>query len=165
MRDERGEMRKGFTLMELLLVVTIISLLAVAVFVALNPAQRLIDTKNARRTTDVDTILSAIHQSIIDDRGTYPTGLSAGMAERQIGTAGTGCAIATGGCNVTNAACLNLLGGGANDLSPYLSNVPIDPNLSSSSTRTGYSVVVNTNGIVTIRACEAEGGVTISASR
>ena len=40
---------QGFTLIEILLVVAMISILAVAVFVALNPAKRIIDSKNARR--------------------------------------------------------------------------------------------------------------------
>ena len=57
---------KAFTLIELLLVVAIIATLAVVVFVALNPAQRLKDSKDARRTSDIDTILSAVHEYIID---------------------------------------------------------------------------------------------------
>ena len=88
----------GFTLIELLLVITIISLLAVTVFVALNPAQRLKDTKDARRTTDVQTILSAIHQSIIDNKGSLPSNMPAANTETQLGNGSSGCAISTGGC-------------------------------------------------------------------
>ena len=162
--------RRAFTLIELLLTVGIISLLAVAVFVALNPSKRLLDTKNARRTTDVDTILSAIHQSIVDNRGNYPTGLSAGMLERQLGTAGSGCSTTLANCNVTiaNDACLNLmLVASAQDLLPYLAAMPVDPDGTAvwPSGETGYSVVVNSDGIVTVRACGAEGGASIAASR
>ena len=158
--------RRGFTLIELLLVVTIISLLSVAVFVALNPAQRLRDTKNARRTADIDTILSAIHQSIVDDKGTYPTGLSAGMDEMQVGNGTSGCVIATGGCAVAGATdCVDLMSG-ANNLTAYLKAIPVDPDGSPTYTASasGYSVVVDANGIVTITACGAE-GTTIYASR
>lgn len=160
--------KRAFTLVELLLTVGIISLLAVAVFVALNPSRRLLDTKNARRTTDVDTILSAIHQSIVDNRGTYPTGLSAGMVQRQLGTAAAGCATALAGCNVTDVACLDLMAvANPQDLLPYLAAMPVDPDGTAvwPAGETGYSVVVNSDGIVTVRACGAEGGASISASR
>ncbi|KKT58196.1 MAG: hypothetical protein UX91_C0004G0063 [Candidatus Amesbacteria bacterium GW2011_GWB1_47_19] len=160
-----GNKRRGFTLIELLLVVTIISLLAVAVFVALNPAQRLKDTKNARRTSDVDTILSAIHQSIIDNKGNYPTKMPAAGTEVQLGTAVAGCAIATGGCAVAATACVDLmLATDARNLTKYLKELPLDPDGTVASNMSGYSVVVDTNGIVTVRACGAE-GTTVYASR
>ncbi|OGD09889.1 hypothetical protein A2397_06210 [Candidatus Amesbacteria bacterium RIFOXYB1_FULL_44_23] len=155
--------RKGFTLIELLLVVTIISLLAVTVFVALNPSQRLITTKNSRRTIDVDTILQATHAYIIDNAGAYPTGLTEGMTETQIGTGATGCAIATGGCAATPTGCVDL----ATNLASYMGSAPIDPDGASTYTAaaTGYSVEVDANGIVTVRACGSEASANIFASR
>ena len=44
-----GGRKKGFTLIEILVVIAIIAILAVVVFVALNPAQRIKDSKNSRR--------------------------------------------------------------------------------------------------------------------
>jgi prepilin-type N-terminal cleavage/methylation domain-containing protein len=152
-------MRKGFTLIELLLVIGIISVLAVVVFVALNPAQRFKDARDARRSTDVESILSAVHQSIVDNKGTVPGGIS--TTEKQIGSAGSGCAIATGGCNVVTAACTDL----TTDLAKYLKSLPIDPALASTSTLTGYSIQADANGLITVRACKTEGTVNISASR
>lgn len=152
--------KQGFTLIELLLVIGIIAVLAVVVFVALNPAQRFKDARDARRTSDVDTLLSAIHSSTVDNKGTLPTALSAGMSEAQLGT-GTGCAIATGGCAVTTDACLNL----TTPLVKYLKSIPIDPTSTYTAAKTGYSVVVDSNGIVTIKACATEGTTNISASR
>jgi len=157
----------GFTLIELLIVITIIATLAVTVFVALNPAQRLKDAKDARRTSDVDTILTAIHAYIVDNKGNYPTGLSAGMVEKQLGTS-TGvptCVISTGGCSVAAAAdCVNL----TTPLNKYLKSMPVSPDSGSitySPATTGYSVIVDANGIVTIRACGTEGAIPIAASR
>ena len=92
--------QKGFPLIELLIVIVIISALAVTVFVALNPVQRLKDSRDARRTSDVETLLTAIHEYIVDNKGSLPTGLTTGMAETQLGTGATGCVIATGGCTV-----------------------------------------------------------------
>src|ERR1700730_10103182 len=93
----QGPDKQGFTLIELLVVIAIIAALAVVVFVALNPAQRLRDARDARRTSDVDPLLTAIHSAIVDNKGTLPSGLSTGMVESQLGTAVTGCAVATGG--------------------------------------------------------------------
>lgn len=144
--------RSGFTLIELLLVIAIIAILAIIVFVALNPVQRFRDTRVARRVTDVETILTALHLYINDNTGSLPSGVTRGMAERQLGSATSGCAITSGGCNVSNAACLNL----SSELAPFLKSIPIDPSEATSSGRTGYSIVVDSNGIATIRACLAE---------
>lgn len=158
--------RKGFTLIELLIVITIITALAVAVFAALNPAQRLKDARDARRTTDVDQLLTAIHTAIVDAKGTYPAGLTAGMAETQTGTGASGCGTVTsGGCNVlaTTTACVNL----TTPLEAYLKTIPIDPTGGTTWTaaKTGYSVQVDSNGLVTVKACGTEGTTDISASR
>lgn len=161
--------QKGFTLIELLVTVTIITVLAVTVFVALNPADRLKDAKDARRTSDVDAILTAIHESIIDNGGSYPSNMPAADTEVQLGT-GTAadCSpLATGGCSVAAlTACVNLMTGSLN-LSKYLKTMPIDPigGTTWTSTKTGYSVVRDANGIVTVKACAAEGTTNISASR
>lgn len=151
---------EGFTLIELLVVIAIITTLAVVVFAALNPAQRLKDSKDARRTSDVDSILTAIHEYIVDNGGAYPTGLSEGMSETQLGTAATGCAVSTGGCSVAATACVDL----ATPLTPYLKEIPVDP-ATGSTAETNYSVVVDSNGLVTVRACGTEGTTDIYSSR
>jgi prepilin-type N-terminal cleavage/methylation domain-containing protein len=151
--------QQGFTLIELLIVMVIIAVLAVVVFVALNPVKRIKDAQDARRITDVETILTAIHEYIVDNKGNLPTGLSLGMAETQLGTASAGCAVTTGGCSATPSACISL----ATPLAKYLKSIPYDPSVGSSAT-TDYSVVVDSNGIVTVKACGAE-NTTISQSR
>jgi prepilin-type N-terminal cleavage/methylation domain-containing protein len=152
----RKNFPSGFTLIELLLVIGIIAILSVVVFVSLDPAKRFRDTRDARRTTDVNSILS----SIVDNKGALPTGMTAGMAERQLGTAASGCAVATGGCSVVNAACLDL----ATPLAKYLKTIPMDPNTGTAAV-TGYSVGVDANGIVTVKACGTEGTSNVSVSR
>lgn len=152
---------QGFTLIELLLVIAVISALAVTVFVALNPAQRLKDSRDARRQTDVETILSAIHTYIVDNKGALPAGLTAGMVEKQLGTAVTGCISAAGGCTVAATAdCVSL----ATPLAPYLKSIPLDPN-GGTAALSKYSVIVDTNGMVTVRACGTEGATNIATSR
>lgn len=154
--------RKGFTLIELLVVIAIIAALAIVIFSALNPVQRLKDARDSRRISDVATILTSIHQAIVDNKGTLPTGLSTGMSETQLGTSGSGCTLATGGCAATASACVDL----ATPLAKYLKSIPIDPSTSTySSSKTGYSVVVDANNIVTVKACGTEGSTNISQSR
>lgn len=152
-----------FSLIEILLVVAIITTLAVTVFVALDPTKRLKDTRDARRDEDVQNILIAIHKSIIESKGSLPSGLNTGMVETQIGTGVSGCAIATGGCNVVATACVDL----TTTMVKYLKTIPIDPSEGTTytSAKTGYSVQVDSNGIVTIKACGAEGSTNISVSR
>lgn len=149
----------GFTLIELLIVIVIILLLAVTVFVALNPSKRIKDAKDARRTADVETILTAVHEYIVDNKGAYPSGLSAGLAEVQLGTDVSGCAISSGGCLASTSACLDL----TTPLANYLKNIPQDPG-SGTAGKTAYTISVSSAGIVTVKACNAE-NTTISISR
>jgi len=148
--------KKGFTLIEILLVVAILSILLVVVFAALNPAQRLTDTRNARRWNDVNQTLTALHECIIDN-SLATCGLGTTVALSQIGScASAGATPCTGAAD----ACLNL--DGDTDLDPYLASFPVDPT-DPGAGKTGYAVTV-ANGIVTVSACNAE-GTTVSVSR
>src|SRR3989344_6515122 len=167
--------KKGFTLIELLVALTIITILAVAVYAALNPAQRLSDAKNARRVADISEILTAIHQSVVDSKGTFPTNFPAAGTIKQLGTGdATTCPDTTVGTNVATqctgvtAACANLMADVSQDLIPYLASMPIDPGgtvVDADAVETGYSVTRDTNGIVTVKACHADGTSPITVSR
>jgi type IV pilus assembly protein PilA len=154
-------LKKAFTLIELLVVIAIIAILAAVVFVALDPVRRFADARNSSRISDVNSILTAVHEYIVDNGGALPTGLSSGMTETQLGTAAAGATTTDKGtaCG-TSAAAVDLtasLGG------KYLTVIPDDPQ--GSAAKTGYSVTVNANNIVTIRSCDAELGATIQVSR
>ena len=153
---------KGFTLIELLVVIVIIAVLAVTVYVALDPAKRIKDAKDSRRLTDMESLLTAVHEYIVDNKGQLPTGLTTGMVEKHLGSGVTGCnTMNVNGCAVPgNADCVNL----ATPLTKYLKSMPIDPG-TASATLTHYSIQVDSNNIVTIKACAAEGGTNLSVSR
>ena len=151
-----NKIKRGFTLIELLLVIAILSILLVVVFAALNPAQRLADTRDARRWNDVNQILTALHECIIDNDITT-CGLGTTVALSQIGTCGSGGATL---CTGAAAACLNL--DGDTDLDPYIASFPLDPSDGTAAT-TAYAVQV-ASGIITVSACSAE-GATITVSR
>jgi prepilin-type N-terminal cleavage/methylation domain-containing protein len=152
-KKSHGFPQSGFTLIELLLVIIIIAALAVTVFVALNPVKRLQDARDTRRIANVDAILQAIRQYIID-KGSLPAGLSATMPETQLGT-GTAaqCSpLTSGNCDVAaNTACVDL----TLPLAPYLKSIPLDP-LKGSITATGYTVSVDANNGITVNACGTE---------
>lgn len=71
--DERYTMnnKPAFTLIELLIVIAILGILAAAVMVAINPAKRLAQARDAQRKSDVNAIANALigYYTI---RGSYP---------------------------------------------------------------------------------------------
>lgn len=145
-KKEEKKLMRGFTLIEILLVIGIIAVLATVVVVALDPATRFKDARDSRRLSDIQSILSAVQQYIVDNKGALPSGLD--TTERQIGTGGA-CSI-SGNCSVTTDACLDM----STDLARYLKSLPTDPQ-GGSAEATHYSIVVNANNIVTVTACDS----------
>ena len=156
------ESKKVFTLIELLIVIAVIAVLAAAVFVALNPAKRFADARNARRQTDVQNVLSAVKTDEVDNGGTYIAAVSGLTADLNyvIVTNAAGC---NTGCTavVTQAACANLQGLVTEG---YLGSVPFDPS-SGDATFTDYYISRNTSGTITVGTCDAENGGDIVISR
>lgn len=140
----RRQLQKGFTLIELLVVIAIIAILATVVFVALDPVTRFADARDSRRWNDVNSILTAVHESIVDNDGDLPTGLTTGQASTEIGSCGT---------------CDNL----ATPLAAYLKSIPLDPD-GGTTANTGYFIEVDSNNIVTVSADNAE-NQTVEVSR
>jgi type IV pilus assembly protein PilA len=142
--------KKGFTLLEVLLVIAIIAVLAAIVIVAINPGKQMGEARNAQRRSDVGTILNAVYQYSIDNNGQIPAGITA---------------TATDICRTGASACTGLV-----DLSTltasgrYIGAVPNDP--SSSDPSAGYQILRDaTTGRITVSAPSAEQGATISATR
>jgi len=94
--------KKGFTLLEILLVVAAIAILAGVVIVAINPGKQLGATRNAARQSDINTIVNAIYQYSLDNNGLFPTNIDTNL--RMLGTAISGCNVScgtTGGATAT----------------------------------------------------------------
>jgi type II secretory pathway pseudopilin PulG len=147
----------AFTLVELLVVIGIVAALTATVFVAIDPAKRFRDSRNARRLTDVSNILRAVQHYIVDTGGSLPSGI--GNSMYQIGTCGTGAAILCPGVGTT--VCVDI--GATLSSNKYIKSNPIDPQ-SGSAITTGYAIAKDANNLFTISACLAE-GTTITVSR
>jgi len=161
MKKNRLELNKGFTLLEILLVVAAIAILTGIVIVALNPNKQLGDTRNAQRRSDVSTILNAVYQYTIDNNGNLPSGIDSTVGSSQVlGTAGSGLD-STCTATTTLAAGLDL----SSSLVPtYIVGIPLDPS-SGVASNTDYYINRDSNGRITVGSCDPEQSATISVTR
>lgn len=67
--------QKGFTLIEILVVIGILAILLAIVLVAVNPQQQFQKANNTQRSSDVAAILDAVSAYASDNKGALPTGI------------------------------------------------------------------------------------------
>lgn len=138
--------REAFTLIEMLLVVTLIAILAGIVIVAINPAKQLAESRNTLRITNLNTIADAVYQYSIDKKGVFPGNIT--------GTPGEICKTGATSC----AGFINL--SSLTDKRTYLVAIPADP-LVTQGNGTGYMISLD-EGRVSLSAPYAERGQIIN---
>jgi len=145
--------QKGFTLLEVLLVVAIISILAGIVIIAINPGKQLGDSRNTQRQADVSTILNAVYQYSVDNNGVLPPSITVTSTEVCL----------TGAASCTGLVDLSAL----TTAEKYLTALPKDPQCPTNcaATGVGYRMLKSANGRITVSAPGAEQGKTISVTR
>jgi type IV pilus assembly protein PilA len=144
--------RKGFTLLEILLVIAAIGILAAIVLIAINPTRQLAQARNAQRRADVLTIINAVSQKIIDDASNGTTAMNVALVDGTVYAMGTATTLATCGTTpVVTGATANI--DLTSQLAPtYVASIPVDPS-AGSLTCTGYTVTqAATDGRLTVTA-------------
>lgn len=148
--------QRGFTLIEILVVMGIIAVLATIVLVAVNPARQFAQARDTERISNVNSLLNAVGERLADNRGVFESGCAAGS----IPTSTTMMKSGSGGYDIYNCLVPN-----------YLPSLPADPitGLFSTSTNytTGYNIIKDAvTGRISISAPNTEiGTTTISVSR
>lgn len=156
---------RGFTMIELIVIIAVIAILAGAVFVAMDPARRLHEARNARRQSDVATILDAVVKYQADAEGTHYSTVAAlttgkyvligttanddGLCTQE-STAADACANAA--TSTGTADCLDLSAIGTD----YLGRIPYDPK-TGAATNTRYYLLRDSKNAITVGACDEEG--------
>ncbi len=130
---------KGFSLIEILIVVGLILILAAVTIVAINPAKHFRDTRNSERMSHVSEILNAVTQ--------YTTEEGSTLADLGIVECGDGdTTIYVEDEGPTDADHVDLA-----ELTPnYIVEIPQDPQEDEDSNETGYTICRTDGGRVQV---------------
>ena len=136
MKKITGKYLKGFTIIELLIVISILGVLAVALLITINPGEAQKKTRDAQRLAHLKTIQTLVDQFINDGKNATGTIISAAGATSQ-------------GIAAQNSQACGVASWLGIDTCPYGATVPLDPNNGVTRTFiTGATAVPPTTGQV-----------------
>lgn len=140
----------GFTLIELVMTIAIVAIIAIGIFVAVDPARRIGESRDAQRWSDIVAIAKAV-ELYTADNGQLPADFN--VSSIDVGEKVVLCSSsATLSCDGQSESCLVV--NDADFLGPYLGSLPIDPS-KSAATDTGYYVTRGSSGSLSFGVCSA----------
>ncbi len=158
---------RGFTLIEILVVIGIIAILAAIVIIAINPGRQFAQARNTQRSSGVNAILNAIGQNMADNRGIFTCANVPTATATLVKNTGTLSGVDLASCLVPT----------------YIATLPVDPGNSNATAQTAncgtgalsytsggnyntcYLVSQDANGRIVVSAPDAELGQNISVTR
>ncbi len=152
-------MRKGLTLVEVIVAVAVVVILMGTYFLVANPAGQLASARNSKRLLDLQLIGNTIRENYTDSGNETFT-----CASGAIPTSTTNMASASGSYNIAPCIVLTQYG---------MYSMPFDSRPSGTATyynsvsdyNTGYSIMISTSGTITLTAPSAELGRPVSVIR
>jgi prepilin-type N-terminal cleavage/methylation domain-containing protein len=148
---------KGFTLIEILVVVALIAILAAITIIAINPAKNFADARDASRRSDVTTILNAVSQYVVDG-GTLAADAQTDVIPNCPATIEIGTDVTVGDYYDLNE--------GDRMIPTYLVGMPYDPSTGTVDTQTSYTICQQgASGRFQVAALADDGVTAISVQR
>lgn len=148
---------RAFTLIELIIVIAIVAVVASAIFIAVDPAKRIGEAKDAQRWQDITAIAQAVEQYTAD-YGALPSDFASSSINtgEKVVLCDT---VTTLTCDGQSRSCLIV--DDTDFLGVYLPQIPYDPDKSSDSD-TGYYITRGSGDIMSFGVCDAYASVGIA---
>lgn len=144
--------KKGFSLIEILIAITLITMLAAIVIIAVNPTRQFSQGRDTQRWAAVNTILNAVYQNMVDNNGNFYF---------------PGCpatAFSVSAENISSSGAANTIDLCACLVPTYIAGMPYDPITATppyqytacTNYNSGYTILQAANGRITVAAPEDE---------
>jgi len=140
-------LKKGVSIIEVLMVLSLISILVIIFITNLYLPRQFARARNLERESEIRAIQIAVNQYRMENNGQFPSGLT-----------NSALMICKPGCTI-NSSKVDI----SSDISEYIDSgeIPVDPEEAEASDETGYSIYIDPQGNIIVEATKAENDVTI----